>query len=77
MSFSSASAEVPLAYSPGVQFMHWASGGCMLASIGLVHAAQNTKDKKEKGDYMFYHKSFGTTALLLVAPRVWIRYYNI
>lgn len=28
----------------------------MLACVGLVLLAQNTKDKKQKGDFMFYHK---------------------
>lgn len=33
-------------------------------------AAQNTKDKTEKANYMFYHKSFGLLAFGLLGPRL-------
>jgi cytochrome b561 len=39
----------------------------------LVLAAQNTTDKKLKGDFMFYHKSFGVLAFILAGPRVIMR----
>lgn len=42
-------------------------------SLGFVLAAQNTKDKKEKGDYMFYHKSFGLLGFGLLGPRIIVR----
>ena len=32
--------------------------------------AQDTKDKKEKGNLMFYHKSFGLLAGGLLVPRL-------
>ena len=37
---------------------------------GLVLAAQNEKDKKLKGSYMFLHKSFGLLSLGLLGPRL-------
>lgn len=40
---------------------------------GLVLLAQNTTDKKDKGNYMFYHKSFGLLAAGLLAPRLLLR----
>ena len=46
--FSSAAESHPETYSTGVQVMHWAMGGTMLSCVGLVLAAQNTKDKKLK-----------------------------
>eukprot|EP00607_Mallomonas_marina_P006404 CAMPEP_0182427520 /NCGR_PEP_ID=MMETSP1167-20130531/18156_1 /TAXON_ID=2988 /ORGANISM="Mallomonas Sp, Strain CCMP3275" /LENGTH=184 /DNA_ID=CAMNT_0024609825 /DNA_START=102 /DNA_END=656 /DNA_ORIENTATION=+ len=70
---STAAPITPLTYSTGVQAMHWVMGGSMLASVGLVLLAQNTKDKKEKGQYMFYHKSFGAFACALLVPRLAIR----
>ena len=68
-------------YPGGVQAMHWISGGSMLSCVGLVLAAQNLpgwkkctpEEKKQKGDYMFYHKSFGALAMCMVAPRLALR----
>lgn len=72
--FSATTADsLPNAYSPGVQVMHWTMGGSMLACVGFVLGAQNTKDKKQKGDYMYYHKSFGLLAFGLLFPRVFFR----
>lgn len=42
----------------------------MLACVGLVLAAQNTKDKQEKSNYMYYHKSFGLLSFGFLFPRV-------
>lgn len=64
---------LPSSYSTGVQVMHWGMGGSMMACVGLVLAAQNTKDKKAKGDFMYYHKSFGTLAFALLFPRLAIK----
>eukprot|EP01040_Poterioochromonas_malhamensis_P006313 gene6313-6795_t len=60
-------------YPGSVQFFHWTMGGSLVAAVGFVLAAQNTKDKKEKGDYMFYHKSFGLLAFGLLGPRLLVR----
>ncbi len=48
LSTAAVEATQPEAYSAGVQVMHWAMGGTMLSCVGLVLAAQNTKDKKLK-----------------------------
>eukprot|EP01031_Cornospumella_fuschlensis_P029714 gene29714-35873_t len=48
-------------------------GGSMVACVGLVLLAQNTQDKKDKGNYMFYHNSFGLLAAGLLAPRLLLR----
>ena len=71
---SVSSIDKPTTYSGGVQLMHWAMGGSMLASVGLVLQAQNTKDKKMKGNFMFFHKSFGFLSFLFLAPRLAIRF---
>lgn len=71
--FSAAASELPQAYSKGVQLMHWTMGGSMIACVGLVLLAQDTKDKKKKGDYMFYHKSFGLLSFGLLFPRLLLR----
>lgn len=52
--------------------MHWGSGLTMMGCIGSALAAQQTKGKK-KGDLMFIHKSLGTLAGLLLAPRLLVR----
>lgn len=57
-------------YKGAVQAMHWSMGTCILGCFGFVQLAQNTKDKKLKMDYMFYHKSFGTLAAALLMPRL-------
>jgi len=65
--------HLPKSYSTGVQVMHWTMGGSMLACVGLVLSAQNTKDKKLKGNFMYYHKSFGLLAFGLLFPRLYLR----
>jgi cytochrome b561 len=60
-------------YSTGVQFFHWVMGGSVLGAVGFVLAAQNTKDKELKGKFMFYHKSCGTLAAMLLVPRLAFR----
>ena len=60
-------------YPAGMQIMHWAFGGCVIGCVATVNSLQFTKDKKLKGDLMFYHKSCGTLALMLLAPRVILR----
>lgn len=70
---ASSGADLPKAYSTGVQVMHWTMGGSMLACVGLVISAQNTKDKKLKGNFMYYHKSFGLLAFGLLFPRIALR----
>jgi cytochrome b561 len=65
--------DLPTVYPFGIQFLHWTMGGSMIAAVGLVLAAQNTQDKKQKGDLMFYHKSFGLAAFGLLFPRLLLR----
>jgi cytochrome b561 len=71
--FSTSSAETMEAYPGMMQAMHWAMGGALVASVGCVQGAMNTKDKALKGDLMFYHKSFGVLTLGLLIPRVAVR----
>ena len=59
-------------YPTSMQFMHWATGGSLIACIGLVNYAQYLKGK-EKMNIMFYHKSFGLLAAGLIAPRILVR----
>ena len=60
-------------YSTGVQIMHWGMGICLGGAVSTVLLAQNTKDKEEKGKYMWIHKSFGTAAAMLIVPRLVFR----
>lgn len=53
----------------GVSNMHWLSAPAMLGTIGTVLAAQQA-DKKDKGAWMFRHKSLGLLTGLLVCPRL-------
>lgn len=55
MSTESATSQ---SYSTGTQLMHWASGGCMVASVALVLQAQNTPKEQmdQKMELMKYHK---------------------
>ena len=45
----------------------------LIGCFGFVKLAQNTKDKKEKGNLMWYHKSFGLLMAGMLIPRVGIR----
>ena len=47
-------------YAGPVKLMHWTMGGSVLGCFAYVNMAQQTTDKKLKGDYMFLHKSYGT-----------------
>lgn len=69
---TAASGEELGRYSTSVQVMHWATGGSLIACIGLVNYAQYLKGK-EKMNMMFYHKSFGLLAAGLIAPRILVR----
>eukprot|EP01036_Dinobryon_divergens_P034002 gene34002-43931_t len=73
-SFSSPASPSSDAYSLGLQILHWMMGGSMVACVGLVLAAQNEKDKKLKGSYMFFHKSFGLLSMGLLGPRLLSRF---
>jgi cytochrome b561 len=70
---SSAAASTPSSYSTGVQILHWTNGGAMAGCVATVLLAQNTKDKAEKGKYMFLHKSLGLLAFALLTPRIFFR----
>jgi len=59
-------------YATSVQLMHWAMGGSVLACVAFVQLAQRSKGKA-KGEYMFYHKSFGTLAAGMLMPRLGLR----
>lgn len=67
---STVSNAEPEVYTRGNQIMHFGIGGSMLACIGFVLAAQNTKDKTDKGTYMFRHKSFGLLSAIFLIPRL-------
>jgi 1,2-dihydroxy-3-keto-5-methylthiopentene dioxygenase len=45
----------------------------VISAVGLVKAQQWTDDKKKKGQYMFYHKSFGLLMMGMIFPRVALR----
>jgi cytochrome b561 len=49
-------------------------GGAMVACVGSVLKAQDTKDKVEKQSLMFYHKSFGLLAFGLLFPRLLLKF---
>jgi 1,2-dihydroxy-3-keto-5-methylthiopentene dioxygenase len=70
---TSNSIEAARPYSGMVQALHWSMGSAVLGCFAFVQLAQNTKDKKDKGNYMFYHKSCGTLAAGLLAPRLLLR----
>lgn len=60
-------------YSLSMQLSHWLMGSSIILSIGCVQGAINTKDKKFKGDLMFYHKSFGLLSFIFLLPRIGAR----
>jgi cytochrome b561 len=47
----------------------------MIACVGLVLASQNTpkENKETKKQLMYYHKSFGALAFILLFPRILIK----
>jgi hypothetical protein len=49
-----------VAYSGGVQLMHWVMGGAIGGAVATVLLAQDTpkEDKEKKTRYMFLHKSW-------------------
>lgn len=55
--------------------MHWSMGLTMMGCVSTVLVAQQVKGK-QKGDLMFIHKSLGTLAGILLAPRLLIRIAN-
>lgn len=82
---SAASDAAPVEqYAMSARWMHWISGGGMLACVGLVLAAQQLpswkkctpEQKKQKGDLMFYHKSFGLLTAGILFPRLAIAIMN-
>ena len=84
-SASSASSSASSASSSGVvaeklenytavhQLLHWLMAGAAITCFTTVNIAQQSKDKKTKGDMMHLHKSAGTLAAMLLVPRVGIR----
>ena len=70
---SSAGTSSPEAYPASVKLFHWGMAAGILSTVGLVKAQQSTDDKKKKGEYMFYHKSFGMLMLGMIFPRVALR----
>lgn len=57
------------AYSKALSVAHWLVAPAFIGSIGAVLQAQQVKGK-EKGEWMFRHKSLGLLAGILIAPRV-------
>jgi cytochrome b561 len=72
--FASAAGEgnLPEVYNGAMQVFHWTVGGSIVACIGLVQVAQYYKGKT-KMQMMYYHKSFGLLAGMLVVPRLAVR----
>ena len=58
------------AYSRATASLHWLSAASLIGAVGTVLKAQQTTDKKEKGDIMFIHKSLGLLTGALLVPRV-------
>ncbi|GAB5032615.1 cytochrome b561 [Nannochloropsis oceanica] len=58
----------PETYSKALSLFHWLVGLSMMGSVGAVLQAQQVKGK-EKGVWMFRHKSLGLLAGILIAPR--------
>ena len=55
------------AWSPSLKFLHWALFIVIIAAIGCVLIAGGyERGDPAKGQFMFLHKSFGVTALLLM-----------
>jgi 1,2-dihydroxy-3-keto-5-methylthiopentene dioxygenase len=72
MSTATSSDVAVEAYPVAVQAMHWLMGGAVLGCVGFVQAAQQVKGK-QKGEFMFYHKSCGLLAAGLLGPRLAIK----
>jgi len=60
-------------YTAVHQLLHWLMAGAAITCFTTVNIAQQSKDKKTKGDMMHLHKSAGTLAAMLLVPRVGIR----
>ena len=59
-------------YAAPLRYLHWLIAGGTLGAFATVQLAQRSKGK-EKGDYMFLHKSLGLLVLGLTAPRLLLR----
>lgn len=60
-------------YSKAVRVIHWSMAGGIIGCFGLVTAAQQTEDKKRKGQLMRLHKSFGLLMLGALGARIGAR----
>lgn len=61
------------AYSLSTSWLHWLSAPAIVGAIGTVVYAQTLTgeaNKAQRGSVMFLHKSLGTTAALLLVPRL-------
>ncbi|KAF0695991.1 Aste57867_13204 [Aphanomyces stellatus] len=66
---STSAAEVTT-YAQSVSTFHWVVGGLMVGIVGTVKVAQDTTDKKKKGELMTLHKSLALIAAVLVPARI-------
>ncbi len=72
-SLSDSAAKIEERYSRPLAAAHWATAAAFIATVVSVKAAQNTKDKKQKGKLMRFHKSTALVVSGLVAPRIALR----
>jgi len=65
-------------YSRAATYYHWAVAVPLISSIACVLKAQDTpkEQKKEKGDWMWRHKSLGVLTGMIVLPRVGYRLFS-
>jgi len=67
------------AYTRAGSYFHWLVAAPLIASVGCVLKAQDIPktEKKEKGKWMWRHKSLGLLTGMIVLPRVGYRLFNM
>ena len=58
--------------SRALSTLHWASAPLLIGSIGCVLTAQSA-EKKDKGNWMWRHKSLGLLSFFVFIPRVAVK----
>lgn len=57
-------------YTQLMSVMHWATAPAMMGTVATVMYSQFGAEKKDKGTWMWRHKSLGLLTAFLAAPRI-------
>ena len=60
-------------YAPALRWLHWIMAATIFAAIALALLVVELPRGELRSEILFVHKSFGMTALVLVAMRVFVR----